>query len=222
LSALRAMLADHATTSIRLVLTPERLVAAESRRTLTALALHGLRVDGVIANRVMPAADPAARGEIANWWRARQAEQRQVLDELAALWNSVSAEGTQGVLKVPYAANEPIGVPALVELGEALYGGNDPLDGASAPPLFAVCRTRGTGRELDSEFELVLRLPGIERRTALELARIDDDLAITVGGVRRLIALPAVLTRCEVVGARVGTDELVVLFRPDPATWMRP
>ena len=32
----------------------ERLVAAETRRTMTALALHGLRVDGVIANRLVP------------------------------------------------------------------------------------------------------------------------------------------------------------------------
>ena len=46
LAGLRAMLADHTRTSIRLVLTPERVVAAETRRTLTALALHGLRVDG--------------------------------------------------------------------------------------------------------------------------------------------------------------------------------
>lgn len=46
LAGLRAMLADHTRTSIRLVLTPERVVAAETRRTMTALALHGLRVDG--------------------------------------------------------------------------------------------------------------------------------------------------------------------------------
>ncbi|MGH8963928.1 MAG: ArsA family ATPase, partial [Actinomycetes bacterium] len=39
LRGLRELL-DPATTSIRLVLTPERVVAAETRRTLTALALH--------------------------------------------------------------------------------------------------------------------------------------------------------------------------------------
>jgi len=43
---------------------------------------------------------------------------------------------------------------------------------------------------------------------------------VTVGGVRRLVALPSVLSRCEVLGARVGIDELVVVFRPDPAVWM--
>ncbi|MDT7566435.1 MAG: arsenite/tail-anchored protein-transporting ATPase, partial [Pseudonocardiales bacterium] len=73
-AALRAMLADHHNTSIRLVLTPERLVAAESRRTMTALALHGLRVDGIIANRVVPSIAPSVRGPAARWVRARRAE----------------------------------------------------------------------------------------------------------------------------------------------------
>ena len=62
------MLADHTRTSIRLVLTPERVVAAETRRTLTALALHGLRVDGMVANRVRAGAAAVvarARGALA-------------------------------------------------------------------------------------------------------------------------------------------------------------
>src|SRR4029077_18033641 len=46
--------------TVRLVLTPETVVVAEARRSLTTLSLYGYRVDGVIANRVFPAggADP--------------------------------------------------------------------------------------------------------------------------------------------------------------------
>ena len=221
-AALRAMLADHHTTSIRLVLTPERLVAAESRRTMTALALHGLRVDGIIANRVVPPIAPSVRGPAARWVRARRAEQQEVLGELGALWGSGGGPGggAPPVRAVPYTAAEPIGITALAELADAVYGTDEPLSGADAPPLLSVRRTEGVGTDRDSEFELVLRLPGLDRRAALELTRIDDDLAVTVGGVRRLVALPSVLSRCEVLGARVGVDELVVLFRPDPAVWM--
>jgi len=61
LVGLRALLADEQT-SIRLVLTPERVVAAETRRTLTALALHGLRVDTLVANRVQPRPPASLRG----------------------------------------------------------------------------------------------------------------------------------------------------------------
>ena len=160
--ALRAMLADHKTTSIRLVLTPERMVAAESRRTMTALALHGLRVDGVVANRVVPRIAPSVRGPAARWVRARHAEQQEVLGELAALWGTGrhAKANARAVRAVPYTAAEPIGVDALVEVADSLYGQDEPLAGASVPPLLSVRRTKGDGTAVDSEFELALRLPG--------------------------------------------------------------
>src|SRR6478672_12092764 len=45
-------------TSVRLVLTPERVVIAESRRTWTSLSLYGFVVDAVVVNRVFPEAGP--------------------------------------------------------------------------------------------------------------------------------------------------------------------
>ncbi|WP_028932970.1 ArsA family ATPase [Pseudonocardia spinosispora] len=221
-AALRDMLADHHTTSIRLVLTPERLVAAETRRTMTALSLHGLRVDGIVANRVVPPIAPSTRGPAARWVRARRAEQEEVLGELSALWGTgpSAMAGDRSVKAVPYTAAEPIGVDALVEVADALYGDDEPLAGSDAPPLLSVRRTAGDGTDLESEFELALRLPGLDKGAPLELTRIDDDLAVTLAGVRRLVALPSVLSRCEVLGARIGVDELVVVFRPDPQVWM--
>ena len=44
---------------------------------------------------------------------------------------------------------------------------------------------------------------------------------MTAAGVRRLVALPAVLRRCAVTRARLDGDDLRVTFRPDPAQWMR-
>jgi arsenite-transporting ATPase len=61
LAGLRALLASRKT-GIRLVLTPERVVAAETRRTLTALALLGLRVDGLVVNRMVPGPPADAGG----------------------------------------------------------------------------------------------------------------------------------------------------------------
>ena len=61
-----------ADSTVRLVLTPESVVVAEARRTLTSLSLFGYRVDGVIANRVFPSGGGDA------WragWVAAQAEQ---------------------------------------------------------------------------------------------------------------------------------------------------
>ncbi|MDQ4116870.1 MAG: ArsA family ATPase, partial [Actinomycetota bacterium] len=89
LSGLREMLGDRSRTSIRLVLTPERVVAAETRRTLTALALHELRVDALVANRIMPGPPPSLRGPAARWLRERHGEQQAVLAELEQLGGNV-------------------------------------------------------------------------------------------------------------------------------------
>lgn len=212
LAGLRGLLADPATTTIRLVLTPERVVAAETRRTTTALALHGLHVDGTVVNRLVP--DPGrGGGPAAGWLRARRAEQDTVLADLAAA-------GDAPVRTVGHRAAEPVGPDALAELADEMYGDDDPLDGPEARSRLAVRRTAGEGTARDSEFVLDLWVPGIGAAD-VELARVEDDLAVTVDGRRRAVALPPVLRRCEVTGADLEPDRLAVVFRPDPSVWMR-
>lgn len=213
LGGLRAMLGDHTRTSIRLVLTPERVVAAETRRTLTALALHGLRVDDCVVNRIVPGPPPSLRGPAARWLRERHVEQQSVLVDLAGLGVPLRTAA--------HTAAEPTGLPALLEIARGLYGDDDPAVAADqAPPLLEVRRTAGTGTSRDSVFELVLRLPGAADGP-LDLARVGDDLAVSAGGTRRLVALPSVLRRCEITGAKLVGDDLCVVFTPDPAVWVR-
>jgi len=54
---------------------------------------------------------------------------------------------------------------------------------------------------------------------ALTLGRVDDDLIISVGGLRRRVRLASVLRRCTVVDANLRRGELTVRFRPDPEVW---
>ncbi len=62
--------------TVRLVLTPETVVVAEARRSLTTLSLYGYRVDGVIANRIFP------EGEGDAWREGWVESQREVLAEV--------------------------------------------------------------------------------------------------------------------------------------------
>ncbi|GAA0630410.1 ArsA family ATPase [Kutzneria viridogrisea] len=211
LAAVRQLLVDHERTSVRLVLTPERVVAAETRRTLTALALQGIRVDGMIANRLVPAAG-AAKGAAAGWLRTRRAEQETVLAELRAAELPVRTVG--------HRACEPVGLPALRELAAELYPDGEPLATEAAPEARLLTVTGDGGRGLDASYELRVALP-LAADSDLDLARVDEELSITVDGRRRLVALPAVLRRCEVTGARLDDEGLVVGFRPDPRLWMR-
>lgn len=206
LDALRTMLADPSGCSVRLVLTPERVVAAETRRTLTALALQGIRVDSVIANRLVPSPG-AARGAAATWLRTRRQEQDAVLAELT---------GIGEIRTVDHRASEPVGVPALLEVAAQLYADEDPLPGSAASE--SLLEVSGSGRGLDARYSLRIALP-LADDTELDLARVGDDLALTVDGRRRLVALPSLLRRCIVTGAEMDSGGVTVGFRPDPSLW---
>ena len=200
LLGVRAMLTAPST-SVRLVLTPEAVVVAEARRTLTSLALYGYRVDALLANRVFP---PSEEPFLAGW-AAAQAEQ------LAAV--RVDAGGLP-VRELAYRAAEPVGLAALTELGTALYGQDDPAaPAAEAADLIGVQRTA-------DGFVLSMALP-LAQRSDLQLARSGDELILTVAGHRRVLALPSALRRCTVAGAALADGRLVVRFEPDPAVWMR-
>jgi len=178
--------------SVRLVLTPENVVLAEARRSYTTLSLYGYRVDGVVANRVFPA-------EGGDDWRAGWVTaQDQVLVEAAQsfaglpIWRSV------------YRTGEPVGVETLTELARDLYDGHDPLAAPGGDGPFRVTRnSRGA--------VLGLALPNVTR-AEVDLARHGDDLVVTVGSYRRLLTLPAGLSRHRIAGARVDGGELQVRF----------
>ena len=197
LTEVRALLTAPGTT-VRLVLTPEAVVVAEARRTLTSLALYGYRVDGVVANRVFPdGADPWTAG-----WAAAQHEQ---LTRVAADTAPLT------VLRAPYQAAEPVGVAALTALGHQLYGDSDPA--AEVEPVELV----SVERDADG-YLLSITLP-LAAAGEVGLARSGDELVVTVGGHRRLLSLPSALRRCTVAGARMVAARLVIRFEPDPALW---
>jgi arsenite-transporting ATPase len=215
LAATRTLLADPQITTVRLVLTPEAVVVAEARRTFTALALYGYRVDLVVANRVFPPGRDAFRQA---WVSAQREQLSQLRDSFAGL----------PVAQVAYGSAEPIGLAALGDIARALYAGSDPADsGAVARPM--AVEADGAG------YRLRLWLP-LAHKSDIDAARVGDDLVLTVAGYRRVLSLPSVLRRCEVVGARFeqlssGADraaadrppggELIVQFLPDPNLWPR-
>jgi arsenite/tail-anchored protein-transporting ATPase len=198
LGDLRQLLADPQITGVRLVLTPERLVVAESKRTLAALALRDIRVDAMIANRLVPKAG-LRRGPAATWLRTRRAEQDAVLAELRA-------STPLDLHVVEHRAGEPVGLDALGELADELYGRSDPLARSdSRPPSLLQIRPDGAAYVL----RVALPLTG---QSDVDLARVGDDLAVTVDGMRRLVPLPAVLRRYAVVDAEVDAEGLVLRF----------
>lgn len=188
-------------TTVRLVLTPEAVVVAEARRTLTSLALYGYRVDGIVANRVFPGSEDPF---VAGWVEAQQRQLEVVRADCAPLPVALSA----------YSSSEPVGLDALLALGEQLYADDDPAgEVAVGEDLVRVERST-------DGFVLSLALP-LARLADLDLARSGDELVVTVGGHRRVLVLPSALRRCVVAGAALVGGRLDVRFEPDPELWMR-
>jgi len=193
LAGVRELLTDGAVTSARVVVTPERMVVAEARRTFTYLCLFGYHVDAVVVNRLLPDAvtDP--------WFAQWRATQATHLDRIA------EAFGPTPVLTAPLAPGELIGVDELTAFGRELYAATDGADARlyDAEPF-----------RLDARGDhLVLRvdLP-FAAREDLDVAVRDGELFLAVGPHRRAMTLPDSLARRDVVQARLVGSVLEIEF----------
>jgi arsenite/tail-anchored protein-transporting ATPase len=211
--ALSALLTDGELVSAHLVLTPERVVAAEAVRTLGSLALMGVRVEELIVNQVL---EQDASYEYRNlpehpafyWYAERISEQRVVLEELDATIGDVA------LVLTPHLSGEPIGPKAL---GALLDSARRRLGAAPPGPLRPIVDLE-SGSGLGSIYRMRLTLPQLDP-AGLTLGRVDDDLIISAGGLRRRVRLASVLRRCTVLDAHLRGSELTVRFRPDPEVW---
>lgn len=210
---LSALLTDGEQVSAHLVLTPERVVAAEAVRTLGSLVLMGVTVDELIVNQVLEEDESYEYRNLPDhpafsWYAERISEQRAVLDELD------TSIGDVALVMTPHLSGEPIGAKALVGLLDSAR-----LRRGTAPPgpLRPVVDLE-SGSGLESVYRLRLALPQLDP-AALKLGRADDDLVISAGGLRRRVRLASVLRRCSVLDAHLRGSELTVRFRPNPEVW---
>lgn len=192
LEGVRMVLTDASTTSVRLVVNPERMVIAEARRTFTYLNLFGYRVDAVIANRLLPAevADPYFER-----WKQLQSEHLGTIETSFA---------PVPILRAHLRDRELTGSADLTLLGEELYGELDPATVLHEDDPMTINRTGET-------HVLSLALPFTDKRD-LELSTKSDELFVKVGGYRRTIILPKMLLAKEITGADLKGGRLEVVF----------
>ena len=180
LIAMHELLRDAERVTIRLVMTPDRMVVAEAMRTFTYLNLYGYLCDAVVVNRVFPEDVGAYFGA----WREVQAQQ---------LADVESGFAPVPVLRAPYFEQEVLGATMLDRLADALFEGRDAA---------AVLHDRLT-QELSlngSRAELRLDLPFVSKGD-IALKKIGLELVVRVDGQKRTIVLPG---RARRVPADVG------------------
>ena len=195
--AASATLTDTSRVSVRLVMTPENVGLAETRRALSWTCLMGLNVDAVIINRVLPEGSYPPPLAV---WRDRQE---------AVLLEAETAFGDLPLLHAAQRPAEVLGTEALQEFAGELFGARDPAGLWSAEPPLA-------WSEDDTGAELRLRLPFL-RKGEFRLLAGSEGLILTVRNQRRIIPLPASIQRRSMLGARYAGDWLVVRFSPPAA-----
>lgn len=189
---LKGLLTDPKTTSVRLVLNPEKIVIDETQRAHTYLSLYGYSVDCAIANRLLP--DAVVDSYFKGWHRTQQKYMEKIERTFAPL----------PVLRSELMRSEVVGVPALKRLAKAIYADEDPArvyyDGT---PM----RVAKEG----SSYVLHLKLP-FARKADLDVLKNDEQLIVRVGGYRRDLFLPAALAMLKVRKASFESNELRIAF----------
>ena len=186
------LLKNPQVSSIRLVLNPDSIAVAETRRSFTYLSLFGFPVDAILVNKVLP--EELATGYFA---QLVQLQQR----ELRAIENSFLATR---LFHIRHLEASPLGPDSLAEFGEEIYGEEDP------GRFFSTCRSVTFGK--DGDFvHLTFVLPGLDKDN-LDVGQKENDLIITAGDHFRVLQLPDSLVGRDITGAKYEEDRLVVSF----------
>ena len=191
LEGIDELMQDPNTTSVRLITNPETMVLRETQRAFVYFSLHGLTVDTVIVNRVLP-------DEIRDaWFNEWHSSQNSVLRELEEYFAPVP------VRRVPLFAHEVLGRQRLEDVAKVLYAeGEDPsaVTQTERPYVFG---------KRDGVYEVRLRLP-FATKGEIGLFKKGDELVVEVGTLRRHIGLPRSMASLMPARARLENRVLTV------------
>ena len=185
------LMEDPEVTSVRLVTNAEKMVVRETQRAFVYFSLHGLTVDEVIVNRVLP---DTVEDEFFAEWRASQ---KRFLAETEAYFAPVP------VRRIPLFRHEIVGMERIRELGQVLYAdGSDPAAVTRRERPYEFTKTEG-------RYEVQLRVPFTEKGE-VGLFKKGDELVVEIGTIRRHIGLPVSMAQLRPVRARLNDGILTV------------
>lgn len=191
LGSVRAMLDDDGT-RVLLVVLPDDGVEEFLADRIGQLSLMRTACDGIIVNRVPRSGD--------DWPESWAQPRRHRVERLRG-------RGLP-VVEIAHLTNDAPGKTAF----RAQAGGV--LDVARVPrPLPDSISERD-----DGGFDLHVHLPGV-RPDLVHAGRLGDSLVTEVAGLHRRTLLAPVLARCEIQGAGMDGDWLIVRFGRNQALW---
>ncbi|MBN8731939.1 MAG: ArsA family ATPase [Acidobacteria bacterium] len=188
------VLEDPSITSVRLVTNAEKMVLRETQRAFVYFSLHGLTVDGVIVNRLLPA---EIHDAFFQQWRESQS---RVLAEIEAYFAPVP------VSQVPLFNREVLGYDGLLTVANGLYPGEtDPSAIRFLEKPYSFARS-------GDHYEVRLHMPFVQKGE-IGLFKKRDELVVEIGTLRRHVGLPTTMAAMIPSKARMEDNVLVVEMR---------
>lgn len=198
LEGIGEVLEDPRMTSVRLVTNAEQMVLRETQRAFVYFSLHGLTVDSIIANRVLP--DRVSDEYFVKW----RESQHRVLAEMDAYFAPVTVQ------RVPLFDQEVLGGGQLERMADLLYPGQqDPA---------ALLRTERPYhfQKLEDHYEVRLNLP-FTAKGEIGLFKKNDELVVEIGSLRRHIGLPTTMASLQPSRAKLDNGVLTVVLKEEVA-----
>jgi len=192
LEKMRAVLSDAETSSVRLVVNPERMVIKETQRTFTYLNLYGYLTDLVVCNRVLPS---SVEDTFFDAWKVSQARHLQFISEC---FDPIP------IFQAPLMNREVVGLEVLQELAGALFDTHDPTQ------WFYVGQAQEVTKEGVTYF-MKIPIPFMALED-ISVIRNGVDLVVQAGHHRRNIVLPRALAGLPVTEASKEGETLKLKF----------
>ena len=189
---MRGLLADPATTSIRLVVNLEKIVIKETQRAYTYFSLFGYATDAVVINRALP---QTVDGQFLQTWAQAQRRYREMVHEAFA---------PLPILELPLAEQELVGRRRLLDAARILYAGHEPADRLYTGILQKVERK-------GKRYILSIATPFTERGK-VDISQKGDELMVRVGAYKRNLSLPRALAGLQADEARLDGERLLITF----------
>ena len=222
LNRLRMILQDRELTSLRLVMTPERIVIDEARRSYTWLQIYDFGVDAVYVNRIYPR--EALAGYFEGW--------AQMQEESLALVRESFPE--QRIFYLMMQEDEVCGRQMLERIAEQMYGvwtGSladvDKIEETDPVPVDKLSERKETAyvspegifckeqafliEERDGSRYYIIRMPYADK-AELSVRKEDKELILSCRNETRRFRLPDKLVRRQISSWDYADGEMILVM----------
>jgi arsenite-transporting ATPase len=189
---IKLILSNRDTTSIRVVVNPEKMVVKEAQRSFTYLNMYDFNVDAVMVNKLIP--DSVSDDYFVTW----KDSQRKYVEMISDSFQPVP------IYFAPWFEKETVGIEMLKRLANALFQDEDPTEIKYKKRTFEILRT-------EVGYSLSIYLPFSDKND-LSLDLRGDELIVRTAKIKRSVTLPSMLAGREISSAKFEEDRLTITF----------